>query len=116
MKHTASISPDNQVTCPLGCNLGTSAHAPDRAAAERRVELHELATAGYQPEPGKAIICPYHGLQLGIACPVCTGIDTDDLAEKIVTAIGEWADGDPDRIRFAEAWVARTPTLEGSRA
>lgn len=57
MKHTATITQAGSVgylqaapaagylvQCPHGCNLGTSAHAPDRAAAERRVELHELAT------------------------------------------------------------------------
>lgn len=48
MMHTASITPLNcghfQVTCPHGCFLGTSAHAPDQAAAERRVSLHAAAT------------------------------------------------------------------------
>jgi hypothetical protein len=33
-----------QVTCSAGCNLGTSAHAADRKAAERRVALHAAAT------------------------------------------------------------------------
>jgi hypothetical protein len=33
-----------QVTCPEGCNLGTSAHAADQAAADRRVALHAAAT------------------------------------------------------------------------
>jgi len=32
------------VTCPLGCNLGTSAHAPDPELAAQRIELHRLST------------------------------------------------------------------------
>lgn len=28
-----------------------------------------MTVPGYVPEPGKAIICPAHGFQLGIACP-----------------------------------------------
>jgi hypothetical protein len=46
--HTAEISPDpiggKLVTCPEGCFLGTSAHAPTQEVAERRVRLHQLAT------------------------------------------------------------------------
>ena len=43
-------------------------------------------------------------------------MDTDALAEAIVTAIGGWVDGDPERLAFAEEWVSRTPLLEGSPA
>lgn len=37
------------VTCPHGCNLGTSAHAPDLEAAKSRVDLHRLATGPLKP-------------------------------------------------------------------
>lgn len=33
------------VTCPHGCNLGTTAHAPDLDAARRRVQMHRDATS-----------------------------------------------------------------------
>jgi hypothetical protein len=46
--HVATYAPEDGgylVTCPEGCNLGTSAHQPDRAGARRRAELHEMATS-----------------------------------------------------------------------
>jgi hypothetical protein len=52
--HTLTITPDDDggflLTCPHGCNLGTSARQPDQASAERRAELHYLATAPLTPE------------------------------------------------------------------
>ena len=51
--HTATITPEDGgflVTCPDGCNLGTSAHQPDQRAAEGRAELHRLATAPLIPD------------------------------------------------------------------
>lgn len=45
--HTANVTPEGTgylVTCPHGCNLGTSAHAADQTAADRRVRLHRTAT------------------------------------------------------------------------
>jgi hypothetical protein len=49
-----------------------------------RVERMSNMTTEYIPEPGKAIICPWHGPQLGIACPVCAsqpGCDADGYTE-----------------------------------
>jgi len=46
--HVATYAPEDGgylVTCPEGCNLGTSAHQPDKAGARRRAELHEMATS-----------------------------------------------------------------------
>jgi O-antigen/teichoic acid export membrane protein len=51
--HTATFAPKDGgflVTCPDGCNLGTSAHQPDQRAAEGRAELHRLATAPLIPD------------------------------------------------------------------
>ena len=42
------------VTCPHGCNLGTTARQATREGAERRVELHQIATAGHY------VNCYYH--------------------------------------------------------
>lgn len=47
---------DYLVTCPHGCQLGRTARQPDRASADRRVHLHELATTplstpNYNPHP-----------------------------------------------------------------
>jgi hypothetical protein len=50
--HVAIITPEDGgflVTCPEGCALGTSEHQPDRLGAERRIELHRLATAPLGP-------------------------------------------------------------------
>jgi hypothetical protein len=33
------------VTCPQGCNLGTTARQATREGAQRMVELHKLATS-----------------------------------------------------------------------
>jgi hypothetical protein len=48
-EHTATYTPAGGgwflVTCPHGCNLGTTRQRADRESAERRVELHRLATA-----------------------------------------------------------------------
>jgi hypothetical protein len=41
-----AASPDGYlVTCPHGCNLGTTAHQATREGAERRRDLHAEATA-----------------------------------------------------------------------
>jgi hypothetical protein len=37
------------------------------------------------PEPGKAIICPWHGPQLGIVCPVC--IEDKPTIERLAEVI-----------------------------
>lgn len=45
--HVAEVAPEGDgyvVTCPHGCNLGTSAHAPNEHAASARVRLHKMAT------------------------------------------------------------------------
>ena len=50
--HMAAVTPEDGgylVTCPHGCRLGTSAHAPDEDMAARRVRLHELATRPLVP-------------------------------------------------------------------
>lgn len=50
--HEAVTTPDGDgylVTCPLGCNLGDSAHALTSLAAERRVNLHLHATRPLAP-------------------------------------------------------------------
>jgi hypothetical protein len=46
--HIAKITPLQdgfKVTCPEGCNLGTSAWQDTQQDAERRAELHSVATA-----------------------------------------------------------------------
>lgn len=54
IEHNATITPEDGggllVTCPEGCKLGTSAHQPDQLSAERRAELHRLATAPLTPD------------------------------------------------------------------
>lgn len=55
--HIAAITPSGNwflVTCPQGCNLGTSADQPDRAGAERRVIMHSQATTPLTPHRGTA--------------------------------------------------------------
>lgn len=45
--HEAAYAPEGKgylVQCPHGCNLGLSAHQPDEAGAQGRVELHRLVT------------------------------------------------------------------------
>jgi hypothetical protein len=52
--HTATVTPEGAgylVTCPHGCNLGTSAHAPDEHAAAARVQLHKTATTPLAATP-----------------------------------------------------------------
>lgn len=39
------------VTCPLGCNLGSSAHQLTREGAERRAALHAMATTNQGRTP-----------------------------------------------------------------
>jgi hypothetical protein len=39
------------VTCPHGCNLGTSSHAATEAEALKRVELHRIATSAITGSP-----------------------------------------------------------------
>jgi hypothetical protein len=46
--HLAAYAPEGDgylVACPSGCHLGTSAHAADEPAAQRRVRLHLLASS-----------------------------------------------------------------------
>jgi len=40
------------VWCPHGCGLGLSAHAADREAAQRRVDMHRAATTPLNPRLG----------------------------------------------------------------
>jgi hypothetical protein len=50
--HTATYAPEGNgflVECPHGCNLGSTAHAPDESAAAIRVKIHELATEPLVP-------------------------------------------------------------------
>jgi hypothetical protein len=46
--HTATAVADGRggwyVSCPHGCRLGTTAHAPDADAAARRIALHRDCT------------------------------------------------------------------------
>ena len=47
--------------------VATAAHPDDPEAAAGLA----LRAVDWVPEPGKAIICPWHGFQRGIACGVC---------------------------------------------
>lgn len=57
MQHIAVIDPlgdeEFQVTCPEGCNLGTSARQTSWADALKRMGLHQLATTPLWTRPPK---------------------------------------------------------------
>jgi hypothetical protein len=56
MTHQATWTAENGeyvVTCPQGCNLGTSAHAGSEQEANRRVELHRIATREFNRKEGE---------------------------------------------------------------
>jgi hypothetical protein len=69
MTHIVTYAPADGggylVTCSDGCRLGTSARQPDEEGAQRRVELHRMATG--TPEH---VDCPNYetGFDQGAAC------------------------------------------------
>ena len=65
-------------TASMIVSVALTAHPGDpEAAAELALRATQFAI---EPEPGKAIICPWHGPQLGIACAVCAAEDEEEIA------------------------------------
>jgi hypothetical protein len=53
--HEATVTPDGEggyeVSCPHGCRLGSSAFQPTQKQADRRAELHRIATTPLAGSP-----------------------------------------------------------------
>lgn len=75
---------------------------------------NEMTTYNYMQQEGNAKALPMPGPVRG--CGEVHIIDTDALAEAIVSAVLEWAGDDAESLAFAEELLRRTPLLEGSAA
>jgi hypothetical protein len=78
--HLATWQPEGTtgylVTCPHGCNLGTSAHAASLGAALARIQLHQMTTSPLNVRTACSPVGPPSG-------PLCSGWDNPSDSDEV---------------------------------